>query len=123
MLGCECTDDNEFHYSHKEEVKHHVWQEKCDHCDCVLIGKPGLVISTEWSQNWKEDWWEEHCTGWNEDESEEVYSEEMPDSPTYYLCEPCGDLYESIQEKGFCTINIETMQEDILEWNEILHES
>lgn len=100
-LSCECDYDGDgwFYIDHHETTLRTKRSRRC--CSCRTLIKPGSVV-VEFPRIKTDELGDEVCLA------------------PYFMCEPCGDLFWTLESLGFCmTIGDESMQSKVREYNEI----
>ena len=102
-LSCSCDfDDSKYYWDEPADVRCFRVPNQCQHCSVDLLGKRGLLIpKKEWDHE-RDDYKYRCKSEWDR------------------LCEPCGDLFLSLQEYGFCSIDLGRMKLDWAEYRETM---
>ena len=104
MLTCDCSDyyDFDYYWGDLEEIEKHKEECNCEHCGCDLKDQPGYIQHTDVNYDYIDNMIDD-CCEYDEEKDEYIIPESLQkeidylkNTPTFYLCEKCGDPVENV---------------------------
>lgn len=109
-IACECSDDFDYYVDKPFATELKTSRRKrCTSCKVLIdIGEDCLSFPS-----WRRP---------RSDIEERIHGDEVP-LANVYMCEKCGNIYESLSELGFCVDLDEPMKYALSEYHEFVRES